>query len=308
MSKILQSLVLRKILRENLHRLIKFFPRTQGDQTLSAVNCTYQYLMLSMRPPIINLFNPKNFNEKIIWLKTKYYHPKMPIYTDKVLVKDEIAKLIGSKYLIPTIGVYERAEDIDFHSLPSSFVIKANHGAGWNIIVKDKAKININKVISKLNSWLNKDYSLGRREYHYSKIKPKILIEKNLITEYNTKLNDFKIFCFNGVPKIVEVDLDRFNNHKRNFYNFNWERLPFQIIYPPYQGNINKPSNLDEMFTVAKVLSQEFPFLRVDLYNCSGKIYFGECTFTPGGGVSPIYPHEWNKKLGDWLELPSPNL
>lgn len=220
--------------------------------------------------------------------------------TDKIMVREWIKERIGEEYLIPILGIYDKPEEINYDILPNKFVIKTNNASGTNIIVKDKEKLNKKEVAKKLNQWLKEDFSyVSCFEMHYSYIKPKILIEKYIETK-NDDLQDYKFMCFNSKVYYCWVDVGRYKDHKRNIYNLDWELQPFnQYTYGNTSYEIKKPEKFDEMVEIASSLCRGFSHVRVDLYNVDGKIYFGEMTFTNGGGYEAIYPKEYDKVLGD---------
>lgn len=250
-----------------------------------------------------NINSPKTFNEKIQWLKINDKNPLYTSLSDKLGVRDYVInKLKNSEVLNNLYYVWERVEDIDFSILPDSFVLKATHGSGMNIIVKDKNKINYSETISRLNKWMKIDYSKFGREWNYKHIPRKIICEKLLLDENGKIPQDFKVFCFNGEPRFISVDVDRFISQKRVFYNLNWEKQNFEILHPQYSGEIKKPTNLDEILGHSKILASNIPFVRVDWYLIP-QVVFGEMTFYPGNGTEPIIPSIWDKKLGDLIDI-----
>lgn len=260
----------------------------------------------------LNLCNPKSFNEKIQWLKLNYCPSDYSIMVDKYEVKKYIANLIGEQYIIPTLGVWDSADKVDFELLPDQFVIKCNHNSGLGMyICKDKAQMNISKVRQGLQAGLKEKFYKMAHEMQYKNVKPLIIAEKYMEDESGFELKDYKFFCFNGNVKFVKVDFDRFvGKHRANYYDLDWNLLPFEEVVCP--RDINKlnqrPKNLDLMIDIAKRLSKDIPFVRVDLYNIDGKIYFGELTFTPNGGMGPFNPDEWDYKIGSYLQLPQKNV
>lgn len=255
----------------------------------------------------LNLENPKTFNEKIQWLKLFYHNPIITKCTDKYLVRDYIKEKIGDKYLIPLLGVWDRPEDIDFDKLPNKFVLKVNWGCGQNIIVKDKTQLNYNDIIEKLRNWLFpfENHYYYNFEWQYKNIIPKIICEK-YIEQINNQLYDYKVFCFNGEPKYIQVDIDRFSDHKRCIYDINWNKQEFKTGngFKFYELEIEKPNNLNLMIDLSKILSKEFVLLRVDFYEVEKQIFIGELTFTHGNGTERFNINEWDTKLGDLLKLP----
>lgn len=249
----------------------------------------------------INLNKPRTFNEKIQWLKI---YNKKDIYVtmvDKYLVKGYVEKIIGKENIIPTIDKYDDFDDIDFAKLPRQFVIKCTHDSGGLVICKDKKNLNICAAKSKISKSLKKNYFYLGREWPYKNIKPRIIVEKYM----GDNLNDYKIFCFNGEPKFTLVCSNRNGNSKNtDFYDNNWNLLPFtRACHVNNPNGIDKPKNFNKMLEIAKKLSANIPFLRVDLYVINGKIYFGELTFYPSSGFESFTPEEWDEKLGDMLDL-----
>ena len=252
----------------------------------------------------LNLENPKTFNEKIQWLKLYDNSPLKTKLADKYLVREWIEEQIGSKYLIPLLGVWNNFDEIDFDKLPEKFVLKANHGSHWNIIVKDKSKLDKSKAKKKFDKWMARDYAFkAGLELQYRGIKPKIIAEK-FIEDTNGELNDYKIMCFNGEPKFVWVDCGRYSNHTKNIYDLDWNLQPFKMTYPISKTPIARPENLDKMIELAKILCKDFAFVRVDFYNVDGKIYFGEMTFTSMSGTDKFEPEKYDLELGNMLTLP----
>jgi len=235
----------------------------------------------------------------------RYRHPNASMYADKILVKDFVSEVIGNEAIIPTLGKWRNADNIEFDRLPESFILKSNHASAWNIFVTNKQTIDIPSVRSKLNKFLSINYYNIGREYQYRDITPHILAEPLLTSADGSPLLDYKFFCFQGSPQFIQVDFDRQTNHTRNFYDLEWQKMPFNILYPPHIGDPKKPANLDKMIAIARRLAQGFPFIRVDLYEIDGHVYFGELTFHPEGGFGPITPDEWDVKLGKMLVLPS---
>lgn len=248
--------------------------------------------------------NPQTFNEKIQWLKLYWKRPEYSDYADKFKVRRLVEEKIGTKYLNICYRSYLDASEIDFESLPSSFVIKTTHGSGMNIFVTDKVNLNKKNVIMQINKWLTTDYSSTGREWIYQAIQPRIIIERLLKDGRGDLPKDFKVFCFSGIPKYIQVDVDRFSNHTRAFYDIDWVRQPFTILFENFQGDIPRPDSLTEMLECARVLAKGIPFVRVDFYLLD-RVYFGEMTFYPENGAGFFDPIEWDRKFGDELELPS---
>lgn len=251
----------------------------------------------------LNLTNPKTFCEKIQWLKLYDSTEIKKQLTDKYLVREWIKEKIGSTFLVDLIGVYKDPKEIDFKKLPNSFVIKCNHGSGYNIIVKNKNEINKKKTIKKLKKWLSEDYSLYSLELQYKNIKPCILIEE-YIGDITKSPDDYKIFCFNGKAHFIEYLTGRDKLLQVAFYTPFWERIYFPYTYPQAEKDIIKPTRLDNMIEIAEKLSKDFSFVRVDFYILpNGDIKFGEMTFTPAAGLCN-FPKEMDIEMGNKLELP----
>jgi hypothetical protein len=251
---------------------------------------------------------PQTFNDKLQWLKLYDRKPEYVQMVDKYEVRKYIADKIGEKYLISLIGVWDKFDDINFNDLPDQFVLKCTHNSGGIIICRDKRCFNMQYARRKMKSWLGHNFYYYGREWPYKNVKPRIIAEKYMADESGIELKDYKIHCFHGEPKIIQVDFGRFTNrHKRNFYSLAWEYQPFSLLYPTHQETkIKKPESLIVMLQLAKKLSQNIPYIRVDLYSIMQEIYFGELTFYHGSGYEKFNPPEWNKVFGDWLVLPLP--
>ena len=246
--------------------------------------------------------NPQSWNQKLQWMKLYDRNPLYSTYADKVAVREFVADTIGERYLIPCFGVYVRAEDIDYDSLPNRFVLKCNHGAKYNVICKDKKHLNIPETNATLNMWLRDKFWRIKREYHYKAIKPRIICEQYMEDEETGRLNDYKVFMIAGEPHMIQVDLDRFGEHQRNIYDKHWNLLDVEISFP--KGlNVPKPDILEEMLDCAKKLSEGFKEVRVDFYVINGKLYFGEMTFFSGAGFSKYNPQLFEFEMGKKLSL-----
>lgn len=248
----------------------------------------------------INLKNPRTFNEKIQWLKL---YDRKSIYTklvDKYEVKLIVSKMIGEEYIIPTLGIYDTFEQINFNDLPNQFVIKCTHDCGSVFVIKDKNNTNFDEIKKKLSQHLSVNYYKTSREWPYKDVKPRIIIEKYM----GDNLSDYKIHCFNGSPKFILVCADRKKDLKETFFNLDWEIMPFKRPNHPTDSTIKKPLHLNLMIELSKILSDKNTFLRVDFYEINGKLYFGELTFFPSSGFVKFEPEIWDRKLGDMLVLP----
>ncbi len=252
----------------------------------------------------LNLDNPKTLSEKIQWMKIYGNLQRYSKYVDKYLVRDFVRDRIGEQYLVPLIGVYYNVNDINFESLPERFIMKANHGCGWNIVVKDKSMVNWKIEKEKMQQWLKSDFSKTGQN-NYKGIKPCIIIEELLQDNLNNFIRDYRIFCFHGKPHHIQVsEMRGKGNDLHAFYDLNWNKL--EIKYgkkKTFSENIKNPKHLNEMISLAEKLSQDFPFVRVDFYYINNQIFFGELTFTPVNGFRPYKPLSFNKMLGDLLDL-----
>lgn len=260
------------------------------------------------------LENPRTFNAKLQWLKLYDRDPQHRMMVDKVEVKPIIAEMIGEDYIIPTLGVYDRFDDIDFDALPSAFVLKPSHGGGGKgvVICRDKSKFDLDSARKIIGSAMRADtYKVGR-EWPYKGLKRRILVENLLVEQnsagggYPSDIKDYKIFCFNGKPAFFSVHEGRFSCHKSYFYDFEGKRIDIGKEGSPGDSSHKeeKIRNLDEMRAIAAKISTGIPFVRVDLYNIDGKIFFGEATFFPASGIGRFVRLEQDYRVGDMLELP----
>ena len=258
----------------------------------------------------LNWNNPQRFTEYLQLYKAKYRNPEMFRCVDKLTVREYVKEKGQQDILNVILGVYADASEIDFSRLPQKFVIKTtNGGGGENVLIcKDKKSLDQNKVIERVNGWLKLKTVNPGREWAYNGItEPKIIIEELLEDDSNPDggIDDYKILCFNGEPKIVIFDCDRYIGHKRNFYDTGWNLLDVSSDCPNKVEPVAPPKNLDKMLSIAKVLSKDFPFVRVDLYNIKGKIYFGELTFYPWSGYVQFTPDSFDFQLGDYFDKKS---
>ena len=254
----------------------------------------------------LNLKNPVTFNEKLQWLKLYNHNPEYTVMVDKVKAKEYVAKLIGEEHIIPTLGVWDDPDDIDFDALPNQFVLKCNHNSGTGMcICRDKSKLDIEKVKAELRKGLKENYFMRWREWPYKNVPRKILAEKFMVDESGTELKDYKVFCMNGEPEIIEVDYGRFTNHMRNLYDKDWHLIEMEIQYPKDASHvIPRPEKLEEMLQLARTLAKDIPHVRADFYSINGALYWGELTFCHGAGMEHFKPETWNEKLGKLIVLP----
>ena len=256
----------------------------------------------------LDLENPKTFNEKLQWLKLYDRKPEYTMMVDKSKVREYVVEKLGEEYLIPLLGVWDDPEEIDFDKLPNQFVLKCNHNSGLGMcICKDKSKLDIKKVKAELKKGLKENFYLRGREWPYKDVPRKIICEKYMVDESGYELKDYKIFCFNGEPKALFVATDRMTDTKFDFFDVEFNHLPFTNGHPNAEKEIAKPQNLDEMLKAASILSKGIPQVRIDLYNVNGKILFGEMTFSHWSGMVPFEPDEWDERFGEWIVLPKNN-
>ena len=254
----------------------------------------------------INLSDPKTFCEKQNWLKL---YDRKPIYTvmvDKYLAREFVAERIGEDYLVPLLGAWDSADDIDFSLLPNKFVLKCNHNSDVTICT-DKSSLDIEKVRKELNEQLKIDYYTHKREWAYKNVPRKIICEKFMENTNGENLVDYKLFCFNGIPKFVMVNSNRFGKEgvKVDMYDMLWKHMEMQDGHYPNAGDIfAKPACLDEMCKLAEILSKDTSSLRVDFNYWDNKLYFGELTFFHSAGLESFMPEKWDKILGEWVTLP----
>ena len=253
----------------------------------------------------LNLKNPKTFNEKLQWLKLYDRNPAYTQMVDKYAVREYIKNTIGEEYLIPLLGVWDSFDEIDFNTLPNQFVLKTNHDSGTVIICKNKNTFDKDAARKKINRALKKNYYYSGREWPYKNVKPKIIAEMYMVDESGVELKDYKLFAFDGMIKLIQVDFDRFGYHRRNIYTPEWELVPLSILYPSDENVlIERPQPLNKLIDLSSILSKGIPHVRTDFYVIHDKIYFGELTFYHGSGYEPFYPEVWNKTLGDYIQLP----
>lgn len=289
-------------LRSKLKKLARFIPDKM-------------YLKMKFRIQMgekLNLKDPKTLNAKLQWLKLYNRNPQYTMMVDKYEVRDYVAKVLGQEYLIPLLGVWEDPEQIDFDALPEQFVLKCTHNSGLGMyICKDKTKMDVQKVKNNLRKGLAQNYYLSEREWPYKNVKPRIVAEK-FMTDYPgaTEFTDYKFFCFGDYVDCVMCCYDRnTGNVKFHFFEEDWtfKRYTIEDGDLPEDFTKPKPANMDEMFAVARKLAKEVdaPFVRVDLYNSDGQIYFGELTFFPDSGFDNTITPESDRYFGDLIKLPA---
>jgi len=239
----------------------------------------------------LNLKNPVTFQDKLSWMKLYYHDPAHTTMVDKYAVRKLIANTIGEEYLVPMLGVYDSFDEIDFDALPDQFVMKANHGSGWNIVVKDKEKFDVKSAKSKFDSWMKKNFAFcAGMEMHYKNIKPKIIIEEYCPCKY-----EYQFWCFNGTPVFVSVVHEPHSENSKRTYDMEGHELDFITSFPKTENKITLPSSFTAMKKLATVCAENFLFVRVDLFFNEERIFMNELTFTPASGLvkwSPIFQDE----------------
>lgn len=251
----------------------------------------------------LHLQNPTTYTEKIQWRKLYEHDHRMSDLSDKFLVRDWVMKQIGEAYLITCYGIYDRFDQIDFSKLPGRFALKTNHASGWNMIVRDKNKLDYKYAKKKFDLWTSLDYAFVTGfEMQYSGIKPKIVCEKYM-EDSTGELKDYKFLCFDGKVMYCWIDEGRSTDHRRNIYDTKWSLQSWRQRCDNLDKDVEKPENFEEMVRIAEVLCKDFAHVRVDLYNVDGRVYFGEMTFTNGSGFEPIIPEEYDYRLGSMWRL-----
>lgn len=289
-------------------------PRLLGVYLLSKFAALFPdklYLKLMFRLKMgywMDFDNPQTFNEKLQWLKLYNRRPEYTQMVDKYAVKEYVANIIGDEHIIPTLGVWDSVDDIDFDKLPNQFVLKTTHGGGGGgvVICKDKSQFDVEQCKIRLQQSLDSCIYRNLREWPYKDVPRRIIAEQYMVDESGYELKDYKFFCFNGRVDNVMLCLDRSSGDtKFYFFTRDWKfvRVNHIGLMAPQDLIIPKPQNLDKMFDLAAKLCMDIPFIRIDLYNISGRIYFGEFTFYPASGFDDDYPAETDRMFGGQLKL-----
>lgn len=255
----------------------------------------------------LNLDNPQSFNEKIQWLKLYNRDPCYTSLVDKYEVKKIVSDIIGDEYIIPTLGVWSHFDEIDFEQLPEQFVLKCTHDSGGLVICTDKSKLDRKATRKKIEKCLRNNYYLQNREWPYKDVKRKIIAEVYMVDESGYELKDYKFFCFDGKAKAMYIATDRGKSNldtKFDFYDMDFNHLPFTNGHPNANVPHQKPKFFEKMRDLAEKLSKGIPHVRVDFYDINGKIYFGEITFFHFSGFTKFNPNSWDKTFGDWIRFP----
>jgi hypothetical protein len=257
----------------------------------------------------LNLKKPETFNEKLQWLKIHDRRQEYTAMVDKYEAKRYVAERIGEEYIIPTLGVWGSFDEIDFDSLPDQFVLKCTHDSGGLAICRDKNSFDKAGAKAKIERSLKRNYYWTSREWPYKNVKPRIIAEQYMEDGTGAPgLTDYKFFCFGGEPKLLYASqgLENHATASISFFDLDGKRMPFyRSDYRPMEGDLALPKNFAQMREVAAQLAKEVaaPFVRIDLYSIGGKTMFSEITFSPCGGMLPFEPAEWDKTLGDWIQL-----
>jgi hypothetical protein len=286
--------------KKSIVKKIKYMLRFISDKRYVKI-----YYRLKMHKKL-NLKEPKTYSEKLNWLKLNDHNPLYTKLVDKYEVKDYIKNEIGEEYVIPTYGIYNNVDEIDLDKLPNQFVLKCTHDSEGIVICKDKSKLDWKAAKKKLKQCLKYNFYYIGREWPYKNVKPRIIVEKYMEDKIAHELIDYKVLCFDGVPKIIFTCTDRYTDGlKVTWFDLNWHKLPFERHYPASNKKIAKPKKFDEMIKFSEKLSKNIPFVRMDWYEINGDLYFGEYTFYPGSGMEEFTPEEWDYKLGELIKLPS---
>lgn len=251
----------------------------------------------------LNLKNPKRYTEKIQWYKLNYRNPIIKQCVDKYAVREYVKKKGLENILNKLYAVYDNAEEFNFEVLPQKFVVKTTNSSGTNIFCKNKENIKKEEIIEKLNRFLETKNIHAGREWAYYGINARIIVEEFLEDDVHEGIDDYKFLCFNGNPEYIVYDIDRFKNHKRNFYDINWNYLDISSDCPNFGNTVEKPEKLEEMIKIAQILSEDFPAVRVDLYCVKNKVYFGELTFYPWSVYVDFQPDDFDFLLGEKFEI-----
>lgn len=254
-----------------------------------------------------NLKNPQTFSEKLQWLKLYNRRPEYTKMVDKYAVKEYVANIIGEEYVIPTLGVWNKPEDIEWDKLPDQFVLKTTHGGGSNgvVICKDKSTFKKEKAIAKLKRSMKQDIYRSLREWPYKNVPKRIIAEQFIQPDNNSDLPDYKFFCFDGEVKALFIGTERQTGDvKFDYFDADFNHLDLIQQHPMSGKTFAKPENFDKMKELAAKLSEGIPQVRIDLYDVNGKIFFGEMTFTHHGGIVPFHPEKWDYVFGRWIKLP----
>lgn len=254
----------------------------------------------------LDLDNPTGFNEKLQWLKLHDHNPLYTTLVDKCAVKDWVSDRIGAEYVTKTLAVWKSAEDIDIVDLPEKFVLKTNHDSGGVVICRNKSTFDLASAKKKLAASMKRNYFYVGREWPYKNVKPLVFAEEYLEPGAGeADLTDYKVMCFGGRARCEFTCTGRADGDLRvDFFDTEWNHLPFTRHYPNASASPEAPKHLSEMLAMAERLAGDIPFVRADFYEVAGELYFGEMTFYPGSGFEQFDPKEWDARFGSWIALP----
>lgn len=321
---VLGSAVTKNVAKKDKTKSVKYFTDKSMYSGYSIDYLNYKFLTKKERENelkrifynkcnyYLDLEHPKTFNQKLQWLKINYQDPIMSRCVDKFEFKKYIAEQIGEGYTVPLYGAWKHENHVDFDKLPDKFVLKSNVQSDGRhiIVVDDKLKIDKDRLKTVMSSWLLRRNNLCSSYCNpYHSVEPMIIAEE-FIEGFDNSLTDYKFMCFNGKAEMLFVVADRNKKMCVNFYDLDWNLLPFTRVYPNTDYDLKKPKNFELMIEIANKLAKPFPFVRVDFYESADgkKIYVGELTFYPGGGYETFQPMEWDYKLGDLIHLPEANI
>lgn len=284
------------------YRILASFPFFRDSDIIQVKKAWYSRMSYKL-----DLKIPQSYNEKLQWLKLYDHNPLYTTMVDKYAVKEYVANLVGKEYIIPTLGVWDKYDDIDFNILPDQFVLKCTHDSGGLVICKDKNKLDLTKAKHKIESSLRTDYYLAGREWPYKNVPRRIIAEKFMEDAKTGELRDYKFFCFDGKVKWLFIATDRQNREEPyfDFFDMDFNHLPMQHGHPNAPVSPEKPQNFELMKELAARLSKDIPHVRVDFYEVDGKVYFGELTFFHHGGWTPFTPEKWDYIFGEEIKLPN---
>lgn len=254
-----------------------------------------------------DLKNPKNYNEKLQWLKLHDRDPRYTRMVDKLAAKDYVSERIGPEYIIPTLGVWDRVEDIDFDALPERFVLKCTHDSAGLVICTDRAAFDIPAAKEKLRRCLKRNFYYSGREWPYKNVPRRIIAEAYMEDETFHELRDYKIFTFGGEPKLMHLVSNRQNAQEEtygDFYDAQFNHVDLTMGHSNAPQPPEKPQNFEKMLSLARILAKDTAHLRVDFYEVNGHVYFGELTFFQDSGLADVQPPHWNRTLGEWIPAP----
>lgn len=287
--------------RRTFYNVLCKLPGSDGNDKLQIKRTWYCQM-----PYKLNLRNPQTYNEKLQWMKLYDRNPLYTTMVDKYAVKEYVANIIGQEYIIPTLGVWDSFDEIDFDSLPNQFVLKCTHDSGGLVICKDKSKLDLDKAKQKIESSLHTDYYKRGREWPYKNVPRRIIAEQYMEDTKTAELRDYKFFCFDGRVKWLFIATERQKREEPyfDFFDMDFNHLPMEHAHPNAPTLPEKPESFEEMIKLASTLSKGFPHVRVDFYEVDGKIYFGELTFFYMSGVVPFKPEKWDYIFGHEIALP----